>query len=192
MDIFNLMKKYLEFIFFILLFFSLNCFAFTQNEKLWLGANWKQTLTDHWSTYIFSQLRFINESHPWQMGLLEGGIGYHFIKNQSFWIGYRWSGHNPYNGFYQENRLFQQSINELHLVPSDIVFRTRLEEVERENSRQISIRLRQRLSLIINHELKPHVKPFLYEEIFFQLHPTDYTTNKLISENRIFVGFIAV
>lgn len=182
------MKKYLAGTFLILLFLVLNCFALTQNEKLWLGVNSQQILTNRWSTYIFSQLRFIDESHSWQTGLIEGGVGYHFVKDQSFWIGYRWSGHHPYDGFYQENRLFQQSIKEINLVSSDFIYRARLEEAERGNSRQISIIFRQKFSLAIHHELKPNVRPLLYDEIFFQLHPTDYTTNKLISENRMFIG----
>lgn len=122
--------------------------------------------------------------------MLEGGLGHHFVKTQSLWIGYRWAGHNPYNGFYQENRLFQQFISEMTLTTSDqIISRTRLEEIEHGNSSQISIRLRQRLALQMERELISNVKPFLYDEIFFQLHNTQYTSNKLISENRIFIGF---
>ena len=186
------MKKYVNFLLFstLLLINSVSCFALSQDEKLWLGVNSKQTLTEHWATLIFSQMRLKNQSHPWQVGLLEGGVGYYFIKSQSLWLGYRWSGHNPYNGFYQENRLFQQFIDEISLTTSDLIFlRTRLEEIERGNSSQISIRLRQRLALQMERELIVNVRPFLYDEIFFQLHNTLYTTNKLVSENRIFIGF---
>jgi hypothetical protein len=131
-----------------------------------------------------------NQSHPWQVGLLEGGVGYHFVKSQSFWMGYRWAGHNPHNVFYQENRLFQQFIDEISLTTSDlIVLRTRLEEIKHGNSSQISVRLRQRLALQMERELIVNIRPFLYDEIFFQLHNTQYTTNKLFSENRIFIGF---
>lgn len=184
------MRRYLNHCLFILLISSSNCFALSQNEKLWLGINSKQTLNEHWTTFIFTQMRAINKSHPWQAGLVEGGIGYHYVKNQSFWVGYRWTGHHPYNGFYQENRFFQQFISEMNLTPSDqIVSRTRLEEIEHGNSSQISIRLRQRLALEMERTFICNtIRPFLYDELFFQLHDTQYTPNKLISENRIFIG----
>jgi hypothetical protein len=187
----HLIQKYSNHLLFLSLLFNLtNSFAFSQDEKLWLGVNAKQTLSQHWATFIFSQIRLKNQPHPLQVGLLEGGVGYHFVKSQSFWVGYRWSGHNPYNGFYQVNRLFQQFIYEINPAPSDqIVLRSRLEEIKHGNSSQISVKLRQRVAWQIKKELVVNVRPFLYDEFFFQLHNTQYTSNKLINENRIFIGF---
>lgn len=189
--LFYKIKRYINyFLFLILLLDSITCFAFTENEKQWLGINSNQTLTEHWNTFILAQIRLIDKSHPWEVGLLEGGIGYHFVKNQSFWLGYRWSGHNPNNGFHQENSLFLQLIKEISLTPSDlIILRTRLEEREHSHSSQINVRLRQRLGLQIDKELIVHLRPFLYDELFFQVHPTQFTSHKFVSENRIFLGF---
>lgn len=184
-------RTYLRlFLFSLSLIHSVNGFALAQDAMLWLGINAKQSLTEQLSTYVFSQVRIKSQSHPWQVGLLEGGIGYHVVKNQSFWVGYRWSGRNPYNGFYQENRLFQQIINEINLTPCDkMVLRTRLEEIENGNSDKISVRLRQRVALLMERALITNIRPLLYDEIFFQLNNTPDTTNQLVSENRVFVGF---
>ncbi len=185
-------KKHVNRILFLFLsIIECNCFALSQDEKVWLGINAKQTLTENWSTYIFSQMRFKSQSELWQVGLIEGAIGYHFIKNQSFWVGYRWSGINPFDGFYEENRFFQQFINALNIETShQLVLRSRLEEIRRGNDSQISVRLRERLSLQIeNASPSNNLKPYFYDEIFFQLHATVYTTENLFDQNRIFIGF---
>jgi|GEM_PF-4990842 len=179
------------FCFVCLLFISINCFATNQNEKLWLGVNALQPLSNNkkWLYFIFSQLRFINKSHPWQVGLVEGGIGYRLTDQGTLWAGYRWSGHHPNNGFFQENRLFQQWIAHRNVTSSHrVISRVRLEETERGDSSQISIRLRQRVALELKRDYLS-VFPFLYDEVFFQLKNTDYTSNKFVNENRVFIGF---
>ncbi len=176
---------------FIIFFISPDCFALTQDEKLWFAINSQQTLSENkkWLSFIYSQFRLVNKSHPWQAGLLEGGVGYRFIDNGTVWLGYRWTGHNPYDGFYQENRLFQQLIQQKELTNSDrIISRTRLEETQRSNSSEISLRLRQRVAFELMRATFSKIFPLIYDEIFFQLKNTHYTPNKLISENRIFVG----
>jgi hypothetical protein len=185
------MRAYLNyFLFLFLLIYSINSFSLSQDEKLWAGFNAKQTLNDYLTTFIFTQIRAVNKAHPWQVGLLEGGMGYHFLNNKSFWIGYQWAGHDPYNGFYQVNRLFQQFISNTNLASSHkIISRTRLEEIKHGNSSRISVRLRQRLMFQMKKELISNINPLLYDEIFFQLHNTPYTTNNFISENRVFIGF---
>jgi hypothetical protein len=183
-------KFYIKrFLYFLLFFFiSTNCLALAEHIKLWTGINASQTLTDDrkWLSFIFSQLRFIDQGHPLQVALLEGGMGYRVFSHDSIWVGYRWSGHNPYNDFYQENRLFQQYI--WHLQPQHMVFRTRLEEIERTNQSQLTIRLRQRFALEGTHSLFRKAFSFVYDEIFFQLNNTNYMSSKFISENRLFLG----
>src|SRR5579871_2333798 len=126
----KLMKNFSHIILSVIIYFiTINCFAIQQNEKFWFAVNSKQTLSKNkkWISFIYSQIRFINKSHPWQAQLLEGGIGYLFLENETIWLGYRWTGQHPYNGFYQENRLFQQLIQERKMNhASHIIVRSRL------------------------------------------------------------------
>jgi hypothetical protein len=167
-------------------------FALDQNEKLWLAINSQQKLTadKKWLSFIYSQFRFINKTQPWQTGLIEGGLGYHVLEDSSIWVGYRWSAQNPNNGFFQENRLFQQFLGITRTrMGHQLIARTRLEEVQRGNESKIALRFRQRFGIEINKSfIFSHVFPVLYEEIFFQLNQTHYTSHTFFSENRIFLG----
>ena len=115
-------------------------------------------------------------------------MGYRLIDDDSVWLGYRWTGHNPYNNFYQENRLFEQLIHQKKFAYNDrFIARTRLEEIQRSNSNQISLRLRQRMAVELRRYSSKFF-PFLYDEVFFQLNNTSYTSNNFVSENRLFIG----
>lgn len=168
--------------------------ALAQHEKLWLGFNSQFTLSNDkkWISFLFSQLRMINKSHPLQTGLIEGGLGYRFFQNDSAWVGYRWSAFNPNNGFFQENQFFQQIISQRRMSDAKrFIIRSRLEEVARGNQSQIAIRFRERVGLEINRSFFIHALPFIYDEVFFQLNKTNYTSNKLITQNRLFLGINA-
>lgn len=172
------------------LFISSKSWSLEQNGKLWLAVNSQQTLTNNhkWLSFIYSQFRFINKSHPWQSTLIEGGLGYH-AEERSYWVGYRWTAHQPNNGFYQENRLFQQIIWQRSILNSShIIYRTRLEEIELTNQSQVALRLRQRVALEIDKAIYNKIFPFLYDEIFCQLNNTSYTPSRFIGENRLFIG----
>lgn len=178
------------FLFALLAFFTSPLYAYSDKERLWLGLNAQQSLSqdEKWLGFIFTQLRLYNEPHPVQIGLLEGGLGYQFLPKQTIWIGYRWMGNNPNNGFYQENRLFQQIILQKHITMFRYISRTRIEEIERTNQSQIAFRLRQRLALEIDKDLYLKTFPFIYDEVFIPFNQTDYSSNRFISENRLFLG----
>lgn len=185
-------KNILTLLMALLFIVSMNCHAFAQDEKLWLALNAQQKWgpDERLLSLIYSRFQFIDKSHPWQATLIEGGVGYEFVPEQSIWMGYRWTANNPNNGFYQENRLFQQwlwqnKLSELHRI----LLRSRLEEIERGDQTGIDVRLRERIALQILKPLFKHVFPFFYEEIFLQMNNTGYTSNKFVSQNRIFIGF---
>lgn len=182
----------------VIIYMLIMCFpaigwALEQNEKLWLALNNQHYLSadKKYLSFIYTQLRLINQSHPIQLGLIEGGIGYRYLDHHSVWVGYRWSGIRPNDGFYQENRIFQQIISIVQ--PDDLhqfIFRSRLEEIEHTNQSQISLRLRERIAMEIKKSIMhPKLFPFYYEELFFQLNHTQYTPSKFISQNRLFLGF---
>jgi len=174
-----------------LLTFSLKNFAIDEHVKQWLAINEQNTFGDHqqWHALLYSQLRFIDQAHPWQSLLLEGGIGYQLVPHTTAWLGYRWSGQDPYHQFYQENRLFQQSISQGKVDFGHLIFRNRLEEISRTNSNQMGLRLRERLSIEINHIFLNHFFPMTYDEVFFQLNHPNYMPVTFLGENRLFLGF---
>lgn len=172
--------------------FTHSAFALEEQGKLWLALNFQKPLTPdkRWLSLGFAQLRFIDNSHPWQMALWEAGVGYQFHPDKNIWLGYRWMGNNPNNRFFQENRLFQQVIWQIQKDSlKHLISRTRLEEIERTNQNQLAYRIRQRLSLEINKSFVANMRPVTYDEIFMQLNQTQYTSSRFFSENRLLIGF---
>lgn len=165
-------------------------YALEQHEKLWLGSNYQTHFGTHHQllAFVFTQLRFINQPHPIQTGLLEGGLGYRLASKTSIWAGYRWSGQNPYHRFYQENLLFQQVLIPLHHNLDRSILRSRLEEISRTNQTTMLIKLRERAAFEFSPVLTSLIHPFTYDEVFFNLNKTNYSTHKLIAENRVFIG----
>lgn len=171
---------------------SKNSFSLEQNENLWLAINSQLKLSndEKWLSYIYSQTRFINQDHPWQLVLLEGGIGYKLPTTTSIWLGYRWSGRNPFNNFSEENRLIQQVLYPIKADFFKTIIRTRLEESQYTNQSPMSLRLRERIAFELNQPLFfSKIFPVIYDEVFFRLNKTDYTSNAFISQNRLFLGF---
>ncbi len=166
--------------------------ALEQNEKLWLGlAIQKPFQSDpNWRYLFFGTMRFINQSHPWQLGFVEGGIGRVIAPGETLWLGYRYSGINPFDGYFSVNTLWQQFIWETKDASNvRVLLRTRLEEAERSNQSELSLRLRERFYMQSPHVYFGSINPVFYDEVFFQLNKTSYTTHQLVSENRAFFGF---
>lgn len=166
--------------------------ALEQHEKAWLAINKQQAFSENrpWLYSIYSQLRLIRASHPWQTSLFEGGIGYQFLLDKNIWLAYRWSGAHPNNGFYQENRLIQQlyaPLRQDNLI--DLASRSRLEEIVRANESQMAIRFRERIALELKYAILKKINPYFYDEFFFRLNKTHFTSNSVLSENRLFLGF---
>lgn len=181
-------------LFIIILFFTpiQKALALEQNDKLWLGMDVQKPLSNNkkWLYVLYTQTRLINQNHAWQATLFEGGIGRVLSPNQSIWLGYRWSGLNPYNGFSQENRLWQQLSWRLKENNSYKIFsRTRLEESTLSTQSQVSYRLRQRVSIELFGSHIAKLFPLFYDEVFFQLNKTQSTSHQLLSQNRLFLGF---
>lgn len=188
----NMLKKH--FLLFAILFgIAKACFPFAQNEKAWFALNALQILSPDkkWQSLIYSRFQFIDNSHPWQATLVEGALGYQFVPHHSFWAGYRWTAVNPNNNFFQENRLFQQVMTDFKINHDleRILIRSRLEEIERTNQNQIDVRWRERVAMEIEKPWQERLYPYFYEEVFLQIATTNYSSNKTVSQNRIFIGF---
>jgi hypothetical protein len=169
-----------------------NVYALDQNKKLWTSFATQKPFTadKKWNYLFYSSLRFIDEDHPVQTFLLEGGVGYKYVPGQSVWLGYRWQGNNFNHGFYQENRLWQQMVWETKdLSLNRVLLRSRLEEFIRSNQSQTGFRLRERFFVEMPNLYNGCINPVFYDEVFFQLNKTDYTSHQFVSQNRLFVGF---
>lgn len=175
----------------ILLFVSLNSWAFEQNASFWPGINYQNYLTkDRKFAYLLhSQLRFINKGQPLETGLVEGSVGYAFNDMQRLWVGYYWSINQPYHDSYDENRTWQQFYWKLMDNKTDILAsRTRIEEIQFSNQDQKLYVLRQ----MVAHEwVKMYfgsINPLVYDETFFRLNHPSYDTNTFLNQNRLFLG----
>ncbi len=166
-------------------------FATDQNAKLWLGVNYNlpPKPASVWRSYLYAQLRLIDKTPVLQTTLMEGAVGYLTTAQHSFWLGYRWSGHNPDAGFSEENRLFQQSIFQNKTPSYHLILRSRLEEMTRSDDHQLALRFRERFAIEIEHRLFKNAVPFFYDEIFFQLNHPNYMPHTFIGQNRLFLGF---
>jgi hypothetical protein len=175
----------------MLAFFTQNSLALEQNTGQWFALNIQQPFVANkeWLYSFFSQLRFIDQAHPWRYAILEGALGHQLPVDSHIWLGYRWSGINPYNAFFQENRLFEQIILQRHIQQYRFISRTRLEEISHSNANQIALRFRQRLAVEINYALFKNTFPFFSDEVFFQLNHPPYEPQSVIGQNRLFLGF---
>ena len=183
-------NKYHTGLFLIFLSVSSVASAITQKKEAWLGINTQQPLQHNspWVYSLFSQLRTIDESHPWQSFIVEGGIGYAFQQDAILMAGYRWTGRNLDNGFYQINHLFQQLLWQTRAPAYRVISRSRLEENSRSNQPKVLFRFRERLATELTWQIIPKIHPYFYDEIFFNLNKTGYSSRKSPSENRLFTG----
>lgn len=194
---FTLKKTITVATFLILTILPFNLEALIKQGKLWVGLNVQKTLgkESKWMASLFSQLRFTDQPHHFRVFFIESGIGYQYTKN-SIWFGYRWSKHIPRRSF-QQNRLFQQFIlrPEKKNENYSCSFRTRLEEIQHSNHKQVAVRIRQRNNIEILNRFKNRIfffdkiNPLIYDELFITLNKSHFTSHRLISENRLFFGF---
>jgi hypothetical protein len=178
-------------VFFVILLLMRSAFALQTSERLWVGAMVEKPLIPdrQWSYLIFTQLRYINQSQAWQSALLEGALGYYLTPRQSLWFGYRYSLLTPPDGYRPENRLWQQmtwvAVMNDH---NTVILRNRIEETKYAYQSQISVRLRERLLVEWWQHYFGALNPLVYDEVFFQLSKTNYTSSRLINQNRLFLG----
>lgn len=190
----NLLTKTVIYLFgYLLLWIPLITLAgVKQNGKIWIGFDKSGHLSaqSDWLYTLSSQIRSISTSEILQTIFLEGSVGHPFLSDLDLWFGYRWSGNYPGNGFYSESRPYQQINFRFYQNKSlQLSGRLRLEERIRNNQHQVSLRLRQRIAIEIQRCFGGKINPYLYDEVFFRLNKTDFTSSHFLSENRVFIGF---
>ena len=139
-----------SFIFYCLYSISHLSFALEQNEKYWFAFGTQQPLSKSptWSYNVYGQLRFINDTHAFQLMIGEYWLGYRINSSYQLGGGVRWSGNNPDNDFFQVVRVFEQLSWKAKQTPeNNITFRTRLEALGQTNSNQIALRIREKVTV---------------------------------------------
>ena len=178
---------------FLIFFITINpAAALEQNVKFWPGLYIQQKIPKHekWQYLLFTQARFIDDSHPWQSALIEGGVGYLLTPNHSLWAGYRLTVHNVLKNSFQENRFFQQLIWKVKDENKKIILsRTRFEELNLTNQTSTYYRVRERITFEQMINYKGKINPFYWNEAFFPLNKPNYVSHNFINENRLFIGF---
>lgn len=183
-----------------LVLFSLICFApnaltLQQLNKLWLGINVQRAINQKYeaeSKWLFlyvSQIRFTKQTQPFQTAFMETGLGYQIKESDSLWMGYRFTKHVNSRARIHDDRLIQQWLSNRKPCFVEYGFRTRFEEVYRSDQKQLAIRFRERIALEFPVQLCNKINPLLFNEVFLTLNKTNYTSRKLIAENRLFLGF---
>lgn len=169
------------------------------SPALWAGGyqkQWSELIvtgpwhdTQHIRYIMNSSLRFIDEHHGFEIGLIGYGLGYQYRPHIGFWLGYQWNSRNQINGHRQEDRIWQQIIWDAHRF-NRYVFttRTRLEERFRNSAPGTSYRLRERVALQCAKHTPGRVCAVTRDELFVNLNHPQWVNRQSINQNRYFVG----
>lgn len=167
------------------------CFAYQRHAQEWTGATFIGPFINNEAIkyYIEPQIRFSDDQYKLKEAFLIVGIGYQFNKDLFVSIGQTFNTTTQLNGVSrQEYRIWQQLLATLHLTPSVIINRTRLEERKNLSHAAILWLLRERCMLRIPFKKWPQHAAVLYDELFLHLNHPRWASPRFYSQNRFFVG----
>ncbi len=163
-----------------------------QEQGSWLAINNQNYLSDNkkWVYLSHNQVRLLKHRHPLETLLTENSIGYSLTDNLRFWAGFYYSGNNFYHHQFEETRLEQQFFwKAVDNKERRVAARARLEEIAFSNESQNAIIFRQMFAHESKVYYRGNINPLIYDEIFFHLNNTRYTSKGFLSQNRAFLGF---
>lgn len=161
-------------------------------NKDWTAANILGSFSDNSSFkyYLEPQLRLIDTNSVFNQFLLLGGIGYQINKDITVLLGTGWiKTRTPENTETQERRIWEQlnwRIN--NKLNWSINSRTRLEQRERLDYAQMSIRLRERMWIRIPFKKWESYSFSCFDELFFNLNHPQWASPYTLEQNRAFIG----
>lgn len=184
---------------FPLLLATLYCFCFTtyaddtvHRTKSWNNVTITGPLGNDKSLKYFleSQLRLVDVDNKFENIFCEAGLGYQTSPNLIFWFGFRLGAANDYQGNIEKRTLLWQQINNDFYKTNHIKItgRTRLEEVQVFEEHEVSLIFRQRLTIETPIDSAAKYAIVAYDTIFIQVNHPDWVTNKLLNQNRFYVG----
>lgn len=169
--------------------------AAEQNTKLWTkldvdGYLSRQHRLKYW---LDAQLRFVSRRNHFEVALFEAMLGYGYSPEIDFWLGYRRS-QSPYRTPTPQRNTIWEEVDWLFVNGAHVKWssRTRFEQVKPTNNVVWLLRLRQRFKVAFPTLYKKNMVPVIWNEFFFNLKETPYTTRDFYSQNRLFMGFDVV
>ncbi len=191
------MQKILYFIilFIFIIFTNAATAELKQRGMLWMGADVNAPFKkkSQWSYDIFNQIRLTNSVRTLEQFIFRPSISYRINNHFSVSTGYDFIPTIPPNtlGFFIEQRTWPQldirnKINSF----TDLATRTRFEFRFNSKHAGMGIRLRQSLGVTFLNTNKYNISFSVFDEIFLTLKKTQWISDELINQNRIFAGLI--
>ncbi len=176
------------------------CFYFTayaddtvHRTKSWNAITMNGFLSDDkWLKYFLeSQLRFVDVDTKFEAAYLEAGVGHQTLPNLTLWLGFRLEGTTDYHGGIARGAILWQQFNtDIYKTTNiKITDRTRLEEIQALAEHGLFLLFQQRFTFEIPIDSAAKYSFVAYENIYFQVNHPDWVTNKLLNQNRLFLGF---
>jgi hypothetical protein len=167
--------------------------ALEQEGGFWtqINTDGKITADERWTYFTDIQFRYHASNFHLDSTLPEAGIGYHFTKSSSAWIGYQLQlNSTPFNKS-NNHHYFQQFLWHTSFPPivNQFSIRSRLEERTNTVTAGTNLRWRERFTFLFRELSKfPQLEPVVYDEIFINLRKTDWAYPATIPQNRLFIG----
>lgn len=178
-----------------LLFFILNTSLLANNTehnpKIWTNVNVAGKLHHEKFKYLLeAHARLQDKNTTLQQAIARVGFGYNINPIVSLGLGYDFVPTKDIlvNRYNHEHRFWQQVLFNLsNDGKCSLISRTRLEQ--RFNERQPGTAFRLRHKVVITFpQLKSHINPLFYEEIFFNLNHPSWVNNDIVEQLRLFLG----
>lgn len=167
-----------------------------QQTKQWSNFNLQGSLFDAspWM-YVFEiQSRSIINPDKLEEVHVRGGAGWQGTKTIGLWTGFQWNSHHQVSGASHSNRAWQQLIwRALDKDYMTLTTQSRLEERSQSDQLQWNIRFRQQMAVELSTPLSSKWRPFIWDELFFNITRPAWVSNVTVEQNRAFTGvkFIA-
>lgn len=114
-------------------------------------------------------------------------VGYTLSNRQDVWLGYEIYFTNKLA--IQEQRIWEQ--DQYAFIKDNkqtLSLRSRFEQRYSPDDSGIALRVRERLTWVLNDMIAKKYSPEVYEEVFFNVNNPEWVSSKVLSQNRLFMG----
>lgn len=165
-----------------------------QSYRAWLAVTHHGTFhQSKFDYFVEAHARFGTVTQVFNQGVGRVGVGYQGNYNLSYWLGGDLVPlYKDFTGnFRMRYRLWEQ-IFWLHANNNQLTFamRDRLEQSLEQSEQGLLLRFRHKMILSCPNCFSERFIPMLADELFFFVNHPDWVTNKLLDQNRLFVGVI--
>ena len=166
-----------------------------QRGTTWLGADFNTPIDKNhrWRFNLNNQARFRNDKFPMEQYFLRPSVFYQIDRSWEFWLGYDFIYDRPpvLIPDFVEQRVWQQFEFDRKLSTHvDVSLRSRFEYRWRNNFRGVALRDRVRAEFAFVDFNRYGIDIDIFDELFLGLSRPRWVPNKLIDQNRVFVGLV--